>query len=302
MALAARRRPARPARVGGRRRRGRGGRRRCCAPPPPCWCGGPSSVPLAVLAAAPFRPPIDLSSSNRFLVSVAQDGRLGRLLPLYFVLAAAGLALAWRRARRRAARAAARDRRPGRGVLRLRLPVAAVGGRREAGRRPAGVLHAAVRGAAGHAWRARRYPDWLPRALADWAWGSRRCSPPSGCGRPPPTSCSSTRPTSRSRTPTPTTSGSPRCSATRASTAATWCSAWPWCWRCWPRGRLRAVAAIALIALLWPGLFFSYSQSSMVALVVVTLAIAVVAGDARVRRAVAAWPLWRCWRPAATRR
>jgi len=56
----------------------------------------PLLVPVAVLVAAPFRPPLDFSSSNRFLVSVADDGRLGRLLPLYFVLAAAGAALGWR--------------------------------------------------------------------------------------------------------------------------------------------------------------------------------------------------------------
>ena len=50
----------------------------------------PALVPLAVLVAAPFRPPLDFSGSNRFFVAIAEDGRLGRLLPLYFVLAAAG--------------------------------------------------------------------------------------------------------------------------------------------------------------------------------------------------------------------
>ena len=59
-----------------------GGRRRC-------WPGRPAWVPVAVLLAAPFRPPIAFDSSSRFLVSIAEDGRLGRLLPLYFVLAAA---------------------------------------------------------------------------------------------------------------------------------------------------------------------------------------------------------------------
>ncbi len=49
----------------------------------------PALVSIAVLAAAPFRPPISFDSSSRFLVSIAEDGRLGRLLPLYFVLAAA---------------------------------------------------------------------------------------------------------------------------------------------------------------------------------------------------------------------
>ena len=53
-------------------------------------------VAPAVLVAAPFRPPIAFDSSAALLVSVADDGRLGRLLPLYFVLAAASAALGWR--------------------------------------------------------------------------------------------------------------------------------------------------------------------------------------------------------------
>jgi hypothetical protein len=53
------------------------------------WPGG--IVPVLV-AVAPFRPPIDLGADNRFLVSIATDGRIGRLLPLYGVLAVAVLA------------------------------------------------------------------------------------------------------------------------------------------------------------------------------------------------------------------
>ena len=53
----------------------------------------PALVAVAVLLAAPFRPPIAFDSSSTFLVTVAEDGRLGRLLPLYFVLAAAAAAL-----------------------------------------------------------------------------------------------------------------------------------------------------------------------------------------------------------------
>ena len=52
-------------------------------------------------------------------------------------------------------------------------------------------------------------------------------------------------------------------------------------------GRLRAAAAAPLLAVLAVGLYFSYSQSSMVALAVVALAVAFVAGDRRVRRGVA---------------
>src|SRR5215208_6994369 len=51
---------------------------------------------LAVLVTAPLRPPLSFDSSSTFLVQIADDGRLGRLLPLYFVLAAAAMALGWR--------------------------------------------------------------------------------------------------------------------------------------------------------------------------------------------------------------
>jgi len=59
----------------------------------------PAWVPAAVLLASPLRPPIALQTSGGFPLALAEDGRLGRLLPLYFVLAAATLALAWRATR-----------------------------------------------------------------------------------------------------------------------------------------------------------------------------------------------------------
>ena len=59
----------------------------------------PAWVPVAVLATAPLRPPVALDTSGGFPLTLAEDGQLGRLLPLYLVLAAAALALAWRAAR-----------------------------------------------------------------------------------------------------------------------------------------------------------------------------------------------------------
>ncbi len=56
----------------------------------------PAWVPMAVLATAPFRPPIAFESGGGFPIALAEDGQLGRLLPLYFVLGAAALALVWR--------------------------------------------------------------------------------------------------------------------------------------------------------------------------------------------------------------
>ena len=51
-------------------------------------------APLA-LVAAPFRLPLDFGRAHRFYVAVAHGGELGRLLPLYGVLAVATLALTW---------------------------------------------------------------------------------------------------------------------------------------------------------------------------------------------------------------
>jgi putative inorganic carbon (HCO3(-)) transporter len=51
-------------------------------------------IPL-VLAAAPFRLPLDFGRSHRYYVAIAHGGQLGRLLPLYAVLAVSALALVW---------------------------------------------------------------------------------------------------------------------------------------------------------------------------------------------------------------
>ena len=55
---------------------------------------------------------------------------------------------------------------------------------------------------------------------------------------------------------------------------------------CLAARRIRVWPGIALLVVLWAGLFFSYSQSSMAALILITLAIAFAAGDRAVRRAV----------------
>ncbi|MEK6274755.1 MAG: O-antigen ligase family protein [Actinomycetota bacterium] len=55
----------------------------------------PALVTPIVLAAAPFRPPLSFGSEHRYYVGVASSGQLGRLLPLYGVLGAAALAFAW---------------------------------------------------------------------------------------------------------------------------------------------------------------------------------------------------------------
>ena len=294
LAAGARHRPARQAHLRRRRSAPRRSGWSCSPPRRRCWCAGRRWCRSRVLLAAPFRPPLDFGSSNRFLVSIADRRAAGA--PAAALLRARG-----RRARARLARACAaascgrcraRSRCRPRPSSPSRCAVAAVGRRTS---RPAPnllvfftlpfalLLACVARVAVPRLAAARAGARGARAGVAVRARRPRR--------RPPPTSCSSTRPTSPSRTPTPTTSASRRCSATRASTAATWCSASAWCSRCWSRGRVRRWPLIGLLALLWAGLFFSYSQSSMVALVLVT------AGHRRWSPATArsAGP----WRPSA---
>lgn len=56
----------------------------------------PALVAPLALVAAPLRPPLDFGPDHPLLVAVARDGRIGRLLPLYLLLACAALAFAWR--------------------------------------------------------------------------------------------------------------------------------------------------------------------------------------------------------------
>ena len=55
----------------------------------------PFLVTPLIAVAAPFRPPLSFGSEHRYYVGVASSGQLGPLLPLYGVLGAAALALAW---------------------------------------------------------------------------------------------------------------------------------------------------------------------------------------------------------------
>jgi hypothetical protein len=56
----------------------------------------PELVPLAILIAAPLRMPLDFGAAHRFYVGLPENGEIGRLLPLYGIVVAASIALAWR--------------------------------------------------------------------------------------------------------------------------------------------------------------------------------------------------------------
>jgi O-antigen ligase len=246
----------------------------------------PAYVSIAVLAAAPFRPPIDFDTSNRFLVSIADDGRLGRLLPLYFVLTAAGAALGWRALRDRPVRAL---------PMAIALPAAAFfafaflsllwADDVEAGTNllafftlPFVALLATVARA--------DYPAFVPRALAITALALASLFAVVGLWQAAthelffyaPNLAVSNANTDYFRVTSlfgdPSLYGRHVVLGIGIALAllAT---------RRWRTGPL-----VALIALMWAGLLFSYSQSSMAALLLVTLALAFATGDRRVRTAV----------------
>jgi O-antigen ligase len=246
----------------------------------------PAIVPVAVLLAAPFRPPLSFDGAGSFLVSIADDGRLGRLLPLYFVLVAAAGALAWRALRGRELRAL---------PLTIAAPAAAFfafaclsltwADDLEAGANllafftvPFVLLLATVARA--------DFPDRVLRALAVAALALAALFAVVGLWQAAtrelffyaPNLAVSNANTDFFRVTSlfgdPSLYGRHLVLGIGVALALLVAR----CWRPW--------ALVALLVLMWAGLYFSYSQSSMVALLVVTLALAVATGDRRVRTAV----------------
>jgi O-antigen ligase len=248
--------------------------------------GRPDWVAPAVLLAAPFRPPLAFDSSSTFLVSVADDGRLGRLLPLYFVLAAAAAGLGWRALRGRPLRPLPRV---------IALPAAAFfafafcslvwADDLEAGTNllvfftlPFVTLLATVARA--------DFPAAVPRALAAIAIGLASLFAAVGLWQAAthelffyaPNLAVSNANTDYFRVTSlfgdPSLYGRHLVLGIGVVLALLAARRW----RPWP--------LIALLALMWLGLLFSYSQSSMAALLVVTLALALATGTRRLRVAV----------------
>jgi hypothetical protein len=247
----------------------------------------PALVPVAVLLAAPFRPPIAFDSSSSFLVAIAEDGRLGRLLPLYFVLAAAALALGWRTLRGRPVRALPNTIAwPAAAFFALAFVSLLWADDVEAGANlltfftlPFAALLATVARA--------DFPDWVLRAMAAVGVGLATLFAVVGLYQiathklffyAPNLAVSNAnadyfRVTSLFGDP----SLYGRHVVLGIGVALTLLAANRW--RTWP--------LIGLVVVMWAGLLFSYSQSSMAALLLVTLALGLVTGDRRVRRAVA---------------
>jgi len=248
----------------------------------------PATITPLVLAAAPFRLPIDVDPDARFFLSVAGSGELGRLLPLYGVLGAACLALIVRVVRGRAVPTL---------PLFAALPAAAFTAFAalsllwtrdlEAGTTtlaffllPFTALVAVVARAP--------FPAWLPRVLAVLAIALATLFALIGLWQAltrellfaaPNLEVANTyapifRVTSLFRDPS--LYGRHVVLGIGVVVVAVWLR------------RIPALPALALIALLWGGLYFSYSQSSLAALFAAVLAIGAIAGSRGVRKAVAA--------------
>lgn len=246
----------------------------------------PATVVPLLLVTAPFRPPLDPDPAAPLLVSIRPDALVGYHLPLYAVLAAAALALAWRLLRGEAMRSLPR---------RLAYPAAALVALvslsllwsldREDGINevllfwlPYTVLVAVVFHAP--------FPDWMPRALA-WTAVTLGCVFAAvGLGQvlageiffSTPALAQANATTDLFRVTSlfqdPSIYGRNLVVAMAVVLVALWLA------------RLRLTPGAAVLVFLAAALLFTYSQSSFIALGVVALAVAAAGGDRRVRLVV----------------
>ena len=243
----------------------------------------PAAVTPLVLTAAPFRPPLEFGSEHRFYVAAADPGELGRLFPLYAVLGAAALALAW---------SALRGRKLQRVPLIVALPAIAFVGLAAASLLWTKDLYAGENEMAyfllpfatlvGVVARAP-FPGWMTRALAAIAIALATLFAVVGLVQAvthelwffsPSVEVSNAyrsffRVTSLFRDPS--LYGRHVVLGIAVVLVAVLVR------------RVHPLVAAPLVALLFAGLWFSYSQSSLAALFVVTLALAKFVGDYRLR-------------------
>jgi putative inorganic carbon (HCO3(-)) transporter len=243
----------------------------------------PAAAVPALLVASPLRPPLDPDASSPLLVTLRPDALVGYQLPLYVVLAAATLALAWRILRgEQTAAIPGRLAYPATALIALTCLSLLWSEDPEAGLNdvllfwlPYTALIAVV---------ARSpFPEWMPRALAAAAVGLACLFAVVGVvqvavgdvlfGTPALMNANAT--TGFLRTTSlfqdPSIYGRHLVVGMAVVVVALWFS------------RLSLRTGTALLALLGAALWFTYSQSSMLALVAAVLAIALMAGDRRTR-------------------
>src|SRR5918995_7100081 len=242
----------------------------------------------ALVVAAPFRPPLDFDREYRFFFALAEGGRLGRLIPLYAVLTASAAAFLYRALRRNeivapprliAVPTAAflafaslsllwsRDIEAGANLLAFfLLPFAA-------------LVAIVARG---------NLAPWLPRALAVIAIGLASVFAAVGLWQqatkellfyePELEVANAYSPFFRvtSLFPDPSLYGRHLVLGFAVLLVLLWA------------GRINPYLAAAIGTLLFAGLYFSYSQTSMAALFAVAFVVTLVAGDRIARRGVVA--------------
>jgi O-antigen ligase/polysaccharide polymerase Wzy-like membrane protein len=245
------------------------------------------TIPALVLAA-PFRLPLDFDRDHRFLFAVAEGGKLGRLIPLYAVLTASAAAFLFRAVRRNEILAPPRL---------IALPAAAFLGFAsvsllwtrdlDAGSNllaffllPFAAMVAVVARS--------ELASWLPKALAGIAVGLASVFAIVGLWQeatkellfygPQLAVANAYSPFFRvtSLFTDPSLYGRHVVLGFAVLLVLLWA------------GRIHIALAAALMALMFAGLYFSYSQSSWAALFVVAAAVTVLAGDRSARRAVLA--------------
>jgi O-antigen ligase len=246
----------------------------------------PGGIIPAVVAAAPFRFPFEIDSGNRFLVGLGENGALGRLVPLYVIVAAAALALVWRLARGDPARPLPLVLAVPAGLLAALMFLSALWSHDEAATvdrltffiLPFVALLAVVARAP--------FRSWLPRVLlietlalaslfavvglVEWSTRSLLFYDPKVAVANAYSNFF--RVTSLF--------SDPSIYARHVAVALAILVVCLWL------GRIGVLAGIALTALLFAGLFVSYSQSSMVALTAAVLVVTYLAADKAMRRAL----------------
>lgn len=247
----------------------------------------PALVPPVVVAAAPFRLPFDIGAGHRLFVGLGENGALGRLVPLYAVLAGAGIALAWRLIRGEAPRPIPLEVAFPAGLVAALMTISLLWAQDDAAARdrlaffilPFSALLAIVARAP--------FRAWLPRVLAIEAVAIACLLAAVGLGEAwahrllfydskldvANTYTSYFRVTSLF--------DDPSIYARHLAAAITILVAALWL------GRVTVVAGTALVAFIWAGMFFSYSQSSMVALAVAVVVVSYLAAGSRTRRTLA---------------
>jgi O-antigen ligase/polysaccharide polymerase Wzy-like membrane protein len=240
----------------------------------------------ALVIVAPFRPPLDFDRSHRFFFALAHGGKLGRLVPLYLVLAAAVAAYLWTVLRGAEVRPIPRF---------LALPVAAFFAlaslsllwSRDV---PAGadllafflLPFAALVAVVARA----KLAPWTPKVLAWIAIGLASVFAAIGLWQeatkdlfffsPQLEVANAYSPFFRvtSLFTDPSLYGRHVVLGFAVLLVVLWC------------GRINVYLAAGIATLLFAGLYFSYSQTSMAALFAVAFAVTLVAGDRTARRAV----------------